>query len=766
MHLPKTRTILAVLAVSLFFGFFRPGSALAASTPTLGAAESYAVLSGTYTNVAVGTTISGDVGFTTAPAMVPAGIHINYGAGAPTPAARIDGGTALLALDTQLCTFNFAPGAIDLSTDVTHGPVGVYTPGVYCSTGAMNISAGMTLTGGGTYIFRPVGALTTTVGSIITLLGASACDVFWTPTAATTLAANTTFFGTIIDNANAITLGANTIWTGRALSLGAGTVTTDTNTITVPVCTATLTVTKIVINDDGRTKVIGDFPLFVSGVPVVSGVTKVFVPGVYMVTESTDMSYTQSFTGDCTLLGSVTLAPGDAKFCIMTNNDVPTPTAPTGGGGGGGYSSPTPSTPVAPLIDVVKTPNPLALPNGPGPVTYTYTLRNIGTVVVSDITLVGDTCSPILLQSGDTNGDGKLDLNEVWVHTCTTTLTQTHTNTVVATGWANNISTVDIARATVEVGVPVVTPAIHVIKIPRPFTVPTTGGWVTYTEIINNTGTIPLVDIRLIDDKCRPVKYRNGDTNRDGKLDLNERWVYTCRAFLTSTTTNTVFASGTGNGITVRDLAVATVVATPVIQLPPVPVVPSTPVITPTPIVDPTPVPVITTPIVTTPIVVVPKLPKTGVTPEKKVSNLPVNIRIPDIGVSAVIRQVGLTKEGFMDVPSDYRDAGWYTNGAIPGEVGSAVMDGHLNWFHNAHGVFADLQKLVPGNKILIEDEGGNVISFVVRESKRYLASDEATEVFNAKDDKAHLNLITCDGSWDTVAKQYAERLVVFAERE
>jgi hypothetical protein len=177
---------------------------------------------------------------------------------------------------------------------------------------------------------------------------------------------------------------------------------------------ATINVVKVVINDNGGTKTIADFPLFVNATPVVSGVTNTFpAPAlVYRVTETGDTNYTRAFSGDCGLNGGISLNPGDNKFCIVTNDDIGVPVV---------------VPPVPPLIDVVKVPSPLALPNGPGSVTYTYTLKNIGTVPVTNITLVGDTCSPIIRVSGDTNGDQKLDLNETWVHTCSTTLTETPT---------------------------------------------------------------------------------------------------------------------------------------------------------------------------------------------------------------------------------------------------------------------------------------------------------------------------------------------------
>lgn len=130
----------------------------------------------------------------------------------------------------------------------------------------MNIGGPLVLSGNGTFIFRAVGALNSTVGSVVTVTnGASACDVFWTPTGATTLAATTSFLGVVIDDAG-ITVGASTTRLGLALSFG-GTVTTDTTIITVPVCAVvaapTLHVIKQVINAYSGTAVASDFTIHV-----------------------------------------------------------------------------------------------------------------------------------------------------------------------------------------------------------------------------------------------------------------------------------------------------------------------------------------------------------------------------------------------------------------------------------------------------------------------------------------------------------------------
>ena len=210
----------------------------AATSVNLGQADPFSILSGTYVNTAPGTVLNGDLGYATGPAVTPTVNGHTRIADATYNQAGIDQGAALTALNSQPCSFSFAPGPINLATDTTHGAAGLYAPGVYCIDGAASIGSGgtITLTGAGTYIFRMVGALTTTANSVVALAGgASACNIWWTPTAATTLGANSTFMGTDID-ASGITIGSTVTWSGRALAFG-GTVTSAVDTInTIPLC--------------------------------------------------------------------------------------------------------------------------------------------------------------------------------------------------------------------------------------------------------------------------------------------------------------------------------------------------------------------------------------------------------------------------------------------------------------------------------------------------------------------------------------------------
>lgn len=143
----------------------------------------------------------------------------------------------------------------------------------------------------------------------------------------------------------------------------------------------------------------------------------------------------------------------------------------------------------------------------------------------------------------------------------------------------------------------------------------------------------------------------------------------------------------------------------------------------------------------------------------------PVQISISAIALNAVIKLVGLTKEGAMDVPSNAVETGWYELGPRPGEIGSAVIAGHVEWPYGSPAVFFELNQLKPGDTIIVLDDRGESVSFTVREMRMYDAAADATDVFLSHDGKAHLNIITCAGVWDAQAGQYTQRLIVFTDK-
>jgi uncharacterized repeat protein (TIGR01451 family) len=68
-------------------------------------------------------------------------------------------------------------------------------------------------------------------------------------------------------------------------------------------------------------------------------------------------------------------------------------------------------------------------------ITYTFTVTNPGTTPITNITITDPLLTapnpvvPILLASGDTNGDMSLDVNETWIYTATYAITQNDINT-------------------------------------------------------------------------------------------------------------------------------------------------------------------------------------------------------------------------------------------------------------------------------------------------------------------------------------------------
>lgn len=96
----------------------------------------------------------------------------------------------------------------------------------------------------------------------------------------------------------------------------------ETCTITNNDQGATLTVTKIVINDNGGTAEVADFPLFIDGNATSSGSPVSVNAGLHTVSETGDTDYAATIGGDCAADGSVSIALGQSKSCTITNDDA------------------------------------------------------------------------------------------------------------------------------------------------------------------------------------------------------------------------------------------------------------------------------------------------------------------------------------------------------------------------------------------------------------------------------------------------------------
>ncbi|MBC7943144.1 class F sortase [Candidatus Saccharibacteria bacterium] len=145
---------------------------------------------------------------------------------------------------------------------------------------------------------------------------------------------------------------------------------------------------------------------------------------------------------------------------------------------------------------------------------------------------------------------------------------------------------------------------------------------------------------------------------------------------------------------------------------------------------------------------------------------VPIKLTIPKISIEADIAYVGVAADGSMDISPNQDDVAWYEYGPRPGDIGSAVIAGHYGSLNGKFSVFSNLSKLEIGDKLQVQDHTGLLVAFVVREIRSYDPKADATDIFKSNDGKAHLNLITCEGSWNQAKETYSSRLVIFTDKD
>ncbi len=352
-----------------------------------------------------------------------------------------------------------------------------------------------------------------------------------------------------------------------------------------PAAPGTLHVIKLVVNSNSGASIPSDFSVTIklAGANVIGspaagtstpGTLYSLPAGTYVISENTNTSYTQSFSGACDSNGSVTLLAGDDKICTIIDTDFALPVVPAPVSSSSGNNNAANFTAPLPLINVTKIPAPLALPSGPGSVTYTYVATNVGIVAMSGVWVRDDLCGAVSFVSGDTNNDAKLDLHEAWIYRCTKTVSKTETNTVTAHGQANGWDGYDVAVATVIVGATpgfpntgLPAPLIKIVTVPDRLTpFPIGGGDITYSYTVTNPGVVAVSNVVVNDDKCGPVSGPfSGDANGDKLLNPGEAWKYSCRTHIPASTMDVVTAMAKGNGFVALDYAFTDVlvVATP-----------------------------------------------------------------------------------------------------------------------------------------------------------------------------------------------------------
>ncbi|MDB5266235.1 MAG: peptidase sortase [Parcubacteria group bacterium] len=160
---------------------------------------------------------------------------------------------------------------------------------------------------------------------------------------------------------------------------------------------------------------------------------------------------------------------------------------------------------------------------------------------------------------------------------------------------------------------------------------------------------------------------------------------------------------------------------------------------------------------------VIPPKPKPIIAPKPVVqSAYPTRLAIPSLGIDANVQHVGINAKGNMATPNNFTDVSWYKPGTVPGEIGSAVMAGHVDNGLALSGVFKHLEDLKPGDDVYVTRGDGTTLHFRVDEAILYPYQDVPTSSVFTSADGIHLNLVTCTGDWVPGQKTYDQRLVVY----
>lgn len=224
----KTNKVFTVaLILALIVGLIQPASALAATSPTLGAAASYSILGHTTVTNTGPITMPGDLGISIG------GAPVGFPPGTVGPPGTIrNAGDSLAAQNADTAAFGFIDQGCDTTYAGTKDLVASnLVAGVYCAD-AFQLSGTLTLSGTGVWIFKSASTLVTS--GTANVVGGDPCNVWWRQVSSATLGTNTSLIGNVLSSTS------NSLLTGAALNGRAfaqtGAVTLDNNTITGAAC--------------------------------------------------------------------------------------------------------------------------------------------------------------------------------------------------------------------------------------------------------------------------------------------------------------------------------------------------------------------------------------------------------------------------------------------------------------------------------------------------------------------------------------------------
>ena len=150
-------------------------------------------------------------------------------------------------------------------------------------------------------------------------------------------------------------------------------------------------------------------------------------------------------------------------------------------------------------------------------------------------------------------------------------------------------------------------------------------------------------------------------------------------------------------------------------------------------------------------------VPARTLTPAPPIPGDPGQLIVPRLKLTAQIVTVPMTN-GQWDVSKIIYDVGLLAGTGFPGQPGNAAISGHVSLKGRGDGPFRWLEKLVPDDEIIVQQEGVRYTYRVIRSSA--VLPDDVSVL--APTDTPTLTLITCT-DWDFLKAEYVRRLIVTA---
>lgn len=140
----------------------------------------------------------------------------------------------------------------------------------------------------------------------------------------------------------------------------------------------------------------------------------------------------------------------------------------------------------------------------------------------------------------------------------------------------------------------------------------------------------------------------------------------------------------------------------------------------------------------------------------------PARVRVPRAGIDVGVETLGTDDRGRLESPRAWQRAGWFGSGAAPGDVGPAVVAGHVD-SPTGPAAFTGLDAVRAGDEVVVERADGSSVTFVVDRTEVVGKGAFPTDEVYGPTPDAQLRLITCDGPYVRSSGGYQDNLVVWA---